>query len=114
MALACLETMRHGLQFNICNLESSYLRNKDVPGLDIKDAIPSPLSYSCQFWTDHLTQITANDKLLNQVNDFMQTRFLYWLEVLTLIKELQIAFPALLAVADWSQVSLTYMMSSLN
>jgi hypothetical protein len=107
LSIACLETMANGLQFNICNLETSYLYNKDVPGLAtcIKNTIPTHLSYSCQFWADHLQNTPTHSKVLQAVNGFMNNRLLYWLEVLSLIGEVGTASPALAAVAEWSQVS---------
>jgi len=107
LAIACLETMKSGLQFNICHLETSYLYNKDVPGLatSIKNTIPTHLSYSCQFWADHLQNISTHSRVLQAVNEFMNNRLLYWLEVLSLIGEVGTASSALAAVTEWSQVS---------
>ena len=107
LATACLETMKNGLQFNICNLETSYLSNKNMPGLatHIKDTIPTYLSYSCQFWADHLQNTSTYSKILQAVNEFINNRLLYWLEVLSLIGEVGTASPALEAMAEWSQVS---------
>lgn len=107
LALACLQTMKSGLQFNICNLETSYLYNKDVPGLatSTKDVIPNHLSYSCQFWANHLRYTYVDEKVMRAINEFMHFRLLYWLEVLSLIGEVSIASPAMVDVAAWSQVS---------
>jgi energy-coupling factor transporter ATP-binding protein EcfA2 len=104
LAIACLETMKNGLQFNICNLETSYLYNKDMPEL-AKCTIPTHLSYSCQFWADHLQNTSTHSKVIQEVNEFMNNRLLYWLEVLSLIGKVAMASPALAAVAEWSQVS---------
>jgi hypothetical protein len=112
LAIACLETMKHGLKFNICNLSTSYLHNKDVNGLAIciKNSIPAQLTYSCQFWADHLLNTPGDDAMLGTVNEFFNTRLLYWLEVLSLTGQVNIASPAMMAIADWSEVSEEYYM----
>jgi hypothetical protein len=107
LAIACLETMKHGLKFNICNLNTSYMYNKDVDGLAtcIQNSIPTHLAYSCQFWADHLLYMPVGDKIVKTVNEFFNTRLLYWLEVLSLTGQVNIASPAMMAIADWSKVS---------
>jgi hypothetical protein len=49
--------MKAGLQFNICNLETSHLQNDDVHDLAerVKKYVPEHLLYACRFWGDHLT-----------------------------------------------------------
>jgi hypothetical protein len=100
MALACFRVMRAGLRFNICQLETSHVRNVDVPDLAsrIKEFIPMHLFYSCRFWSDHLQPASIDVETVGAVNDFLQTRLLYWLEVLSLIKELNIASEALMSL----------------
>ena len=110
-ALACLQLMNGGLKFNICDLETSHLRNDEVKDLAsrIKRAIPTHLSYSCRFWAEHLRDSPDdgryNGELLKEIANFLQVYLLYWLEVLSLMKEVSVASPALLVVARWTAVS---------
>jgi hypothetical protein len=99
--------MKNGLQFNICNLNTSYLHNKDVAGLEvhIKNAIPTHLIYASQFWTEHLQYLPADNEMLTKINEFFNIRLLYWLEVLSLTGQVSMASPAMVAVANWSEVS---------
>ncbi|KIM72482.1 hypothetical protein PILCRDRAFT_803728, partial [Piloderma croceum F 1598] len=103
----CLQVMRDGLHFNICDLETSYNRNDDVEALAarIKKHIPGHLSFSCRFWAVYLQDVTGNEftngTLLDEIENFFYSRFLYWLEVLSLIKELGMAPVALRIVARW-------------
>jgi hypothetical protein len=97
--------MKAGLRFNICGLETSYLRSEDVEDLDKRTAIPDHLVYACQFWSDHLEVVPVNEELLNPIRDFMYGQLLYWLEVLGLIGGISTASPALLKAAQWSRVS---------
>lgn len=107
VAVACLRFMKGGLRFNICGLESSYLRNADIQdlALRIETAIPAPLSYACRFWVDHLQAASFDIEILDDVRGFLHDRFLYWLEVLSLINETSYASSALLSVARWIGVS---------
>jgi hypothetical protein len=110
LAQLCVRTMIHGLRFNICDLETSYLFNNEVPGLPsrIQAAIPPHISYSCRFWGQHL-QGTPNTNpeaniLFADIKYFLRNDILYWLEVLSLIKEVSVAVPTLISAAGWIQV----------
>jgi hypothetical protein len=107
LTLACLDTMKGELQFNICHLESSYLRNNDIPDLAsrIKEHVPLHVSYSCQFWATHLEETTFDTELLDRVEYFTSNQFLVWLEVLSLTKRVNVASSMLLRLIDWLKVS---------
>lgn len=104
---ASLKIMKKELRFNICNLETSHLRNTEVSGLDIRirEKISDHLSYSCRFWAEHLQASPFEIELLHEVQDFLNERLLYWLEVLSLTKELNVVVPALSSVVRWCKVS---------
>jgi hypothetical protein len=110
LAFASLKIMKRELHFNICNLETSHLRNVDVPGLNdqIREAIPDHLSYSCRFWAEHLQASVFGLELLWEVQQFLDERLLYWLEVLSLTKELNVVVSALSSVIRWCKVSLIF------
>jgi hypothetical protein len=103
--------MKKCLKFNICDLETSYLPNKDVEDLSrrITRNIGHPLIYSCRFWAAHIrdtpTDLKENVDLIADVRDIFQSYFLYWLEVMSLTEEVMAANIALLGVAGWIQVS---------
>jgi hypothetical protein len=105
---ACLQRMNDGLHFNMCELESSYLANEDVPDLPerISTAIPAHLMYACQFWARHVEMAPHSDALLRKIKDFMFNNLLHWLEVLSLTSKVNLASAALLKTAKWSRVSL--------
>ena len=108
LAVASLGVLHGDLCFNICGLESSYLLNKDVPGLaeSVKAKIPAHLSYSCLFWAKHLEATKFDPDLAWHVKGILgNKRILFWFEVLSLLGVLGNAAPALSSVARWSQVS---------
>jgi hypothetical protein len=111
LAKANLRLMKRGLKFNICSLETSYWRNDDVKDLTsrIQRSIPTYLSYSCRFWANHLGDSMEGEhehsEMLKETEDFLHNRLLYWLEVLSLIKEVSRAPAALLTISRWISVS---------
>jgi len=96
--------MQKILCFNICKLETSYHLNSDLLDLDrrIEEHIPSALSYSCRFWSEHLVHVSEFDAdLLECIAILMKKKFLFWLEVLSLRGEMGTAAMALLRLRTW-------------
>ncbi|KAE9392793.1 hypothetical protein BT96DRAFT_1023345 [Gymnopus androsaceus JB14] len=104
---ATLSVMRAELKFNICNLESSFLANHQVENLQVLSNryIEGHLSYSCRFWSAHLNELrTVNSiSLGHDLKDFLEKRFLWWLEVISILKQVDTAALAILSIADWSK-----------
>jgi hypothetical protein len=107
LTLSTLRVIMEELRFNICQLETSHRRNKDVSDLveRAKKAISSHLSYSCRFWADHLRNTSFAFNINDEIRDFLHTRLLLWLEVLSLIKGVNIAPKVLSSIIEWTQVS---------
>jgi hypothetical protein len=106
LTLSSLRIMKSGLRFNICGLETSHIRNTDVPGLNtrVEKAIAQHLSYACIFWADHLIVTRYDAEILNEIVNFFQCRLLYWLECLSLMKRVNVASRMLHLILDWNQV----------
>ncbi len=103
LAHSCLGLLLKDLKFNICNLESSYLANRDVKDLRsrVDKHIPPALLYSCRFWDDHLEHIDFETDLFVQLRTFFEKKFLFWLEALSLTSDVGLASPALSALIAW-------------
>ncbi|KAB5588499.1 Protein translocase subunit SecA [Ceratobasidium theobromae] len=88
----CFEIMKGQLKFNICNLESSFLRDENVPGLKtrIEQNISRELFYACRYWTDHLELAGTLNEIHKTLEEFLSQRLLFWMEVLNL-KECMVA-----------------------
>ena len=118
LAQACFKLMKSGLRFNICNLETSYVSNDEVPNLStrIQKFIPvQSYSYACQFWADHLQETNFALEHAEVLKNFLYLQLLYWLEVLSLIKAMPIASQALSSTIDWTEVScIMYALKALN
>ena len=94
------------LQFNICELETSYVANADVTDLDerIKGKIPESLRYSCLYWATHLTEVNR-ESIAGLITGFLNSlQLLYWFEVLSLISGVGKGIEALQSVADTYEV----------
>ena len=109
---ALLTCMRDKLRFNICDLKDSRLHNVAVPDLNdqVKKAIPPCLSYSCQYWMDHLQHADCTSELLKEITCFFRDFFPYWLEVISLLSHTSQVSPILSALAactilgTWAEV----------
>jgi NACHT domain len=105
LAHSCLTMMFDDLKFNICNLESSHLANSDVPDLKSRIAkyIPPALSYACIYWDDHLLGVSFERELFKKLRSLFETKFLFWLEVLSVKNSVGVASPALSSLSIWLQ-----------
>ena len=103
LAHACVGLMLCDLRFNICDIESSYLANKDIHNLEARVAehLPPALSYACRFYGDHIEHVDFEANLFRKLRDFFKTKFLFWLEALSLTGDMHLALPALLSVNLW-------------
>jgi hypothetical protein len=107
LAGASLGVMQKGLQFNICQLSTSYLRNSEVSDLGerIKKYISPELSYACRFWTDHLQYAQFDLALAEAIQAFFNhEQLLFWLEVLSLLKKINTCASGLSLVMQWAMV----------
>jgi ribosomal protein S9 len=112
----CLRTMRENLRFNICGLESSHTLNADIPDLlsRKKQHIPQHLSYSCSWWANHLAETEFDDGIFQDLQHFMQKQFLFWLEVLSIIKRVNLASRSLSLLVNWILVSFSSFTAAFN
>ncbi|KAF7973528.1 hypothetical protein HWV62_14956 [Athelia sp. TMB] len=103
LAVACLRTMNTRLRFNMCLLTTSHIANENIADLSgrIKTFIPQSLSYPCLFWGYHIRQTLPRDTcLLQLMQTFFEEKFLFWLEVLSLMGEVRLLPLAMIAVKD--------------
>jgi NACHT domain len=94
-----------GLKFNICKLETSYLANDDVKDPDLTTRvglhIPPALLYACRFWVDHLKHTDFGADLFGKVETLFKKKFLYWLETLSLTRNIGLAPSAFATLSMW-------------
>ena len=103
--------MKAGLKFNICSLRTSHLSNDDVPDLParIQKSISTRLLYASRFGLQHLRDMPHDGpirlELSNDVDYFLRVQFLFWLELMSLVKDVPRALAFLLGVVVWIGVS---------
>lgn len=90
LAESCFNIMKSGLHFNMANIESSFLRDRDIAGnvsQQINQNIPAVLRYCCHHWTGHLSSPEVDDTqpLLHHLSDFLHNRVLFWIETMNLL-----------------------------
>jgi hypothetical protein len=101
--------MHMALHFNMCNLESSYTFDSDVPMLNdrVQQNIPPTLQYVSRHWAKHMhhTEPAGNNTndLFSSLNDFMCNRLLFWIEAMNLIGAKFECQPLLEHAQDWAK-----------
>lgn len=97
LALACLGIMRRELASDMCQLASPTALNAEIEHIAerITKHIPSFLQYACRHWGSHFASATLSDVLLQLLEQFVDENLLHWIEVCSLLGELQGATIAL-------------------
>jgi len=101
LAALCLKTLVSSkLHFNMCNLESSTIKNVDIQPT-VKSVISPLISYSSLFWVDHLIQTLSDAKMMEAVRFVMYEKLLFWLEVMSLTGNVYEAYLILKKALSW-------------
>ena len=104
--LSCLSVMDKMLKKNICELDDYVLLSEveDLPDRQ-RDHIGDALGYACRFWTKHLLKVTDNsldaEEVKQAVNRFFTTHLLSWIEVLSLMENLNVGIYAFNDLQQW-------------
>ncbi|KAF7974185.1 hypothetical protein HWV62_13223 [Athelia sp. TMB] len=117
LTVGCLRIMNSQLRFNICNLKSSHIPNVNITDLAarIEAAIPQNLAYACRFLRHHLHLIPPGEStILSLMLQFFESKFLFWLEVLSLMGEIQVASQTIIAVKNWVPSTATRLQALAN
>jgi hypothetical protein len=109
LLISCLDLMNRMLEKNMCKLPDG-VANSDVKDLKERTEryIGPALRYACGSWHPHLVggQATSVDTLetTSALRRFLESKFLFWLEVLSVLGTVRIAVDALQAVVGWLEV----------
>lgn len=107
LLLGSLRIMKNELKFNICKLETSHVIHDDIPCIETQVCanISMHLQYACCFWTDHIHGCDFDVQIAEEVELFMTCQFLFWLEVMSLLRKVNCVTQGLRLVMKWSKVS---------
>jgi len=88
LAVLCLKALVSSeLHLNMYSLDSSTIKNVDIQAT-VKSTVPL-ISYSSQFWADHLVHIPSDEpsdrKLMEAVEFIMYEKLLFWIEIMSLM-----------------------------
>ena len=112
LLIGCLDLMNRTLEKNMCKLPDS-VANSDIDDLKERtDKYINPaLRYACVSWHTHLTGLVDADMISIRaptvtptLHKFLETKFLFWLEVLSVVGAVRNAVGALQAMVDWLEV----------
>ena len=103
----CLELMNQTLEKNMCKLPDA-ITNSEVKDLKerTEQYINPALQYACKSWYTHLAnENTVYSATINTAIDhFLREKFLFWLEVLSVLGVTKEAVNALEAAKKWLEV----------
>ena len=106
LLLGCLETMNRELEWNMCKLPDG-IANLEVVDLKerVKEHISQALEYACRSWHKHLIG-TIPAHVAPALHQFLETKFLFWLEALSVLGAAREAVDALETTSkcEWQDV----------
>lgn len=89
----CLHLMSSALRRNICQLETTHTSRREIKNSVLERHLPSQLRYACQYWIRHVNEGRLSVHTIRQIEVFLRTHFLHWLEALSLTGNTPLAFP---------------------
>ena len=99
LLLGCLELMNRELEWNMCKLPDGVANSEVVDlGDTIGRYIGQALQYACRSWHKHLVD-TIPPHIAPVLHEFLEKKFLFWLEVLSVLGAAREAVDALDATA---------------
>ena len=116
IASKCLERMGDLLRYDICDIQSNYVLNTDVPDIDnrVTQYVPSFLKYIRCNWARRLQDVSYSEELCSQPRFFVYNQLLSWFEVLSFTNTFNDHVePALLFVIKWVGVSILHLFTRL-
>ena len=104
LLIGCLELMNRRLEQNMCKLPDGVV-NSEVDNLKerVEQYIEHGLRYSCKSWHKHLVSAAPVHalKITSALHRFLEGKFLFWLEALSIPGAAREAVDALEATAKW-------------
>ncbi|KAF9643297.1 hypothetical protein BDM02DRAFT_3176086, partial [Thelephora ganbajun] len=111
LLVGCLELMNQRLEKNMCNLPDA-VANCEVDDLRerTKRHLNPALRYACKSWHKHLidARTIRRPAIASALGRFLEKKFLFWLEVLSVLGAAKEAVGALEVTAKWLEASPTH------
>ena len=109
LLIGCLDLMDRTLKKNMCKLPDA-VANSDVDDLKerTKRCIAPALKYACRSWYMHLvgrlTTAVNTPEIISALQRFLEKKFLFWLDALSVLGSVRNAVDALHVTANWLEV----------
>ena len=107
LLVGCLKLMNLKLMQNMCKLPDG-VTNAEVKDLKqrAEQYIDQPLEYACRSWHKHIKDMRSSQKLKITpiLHQFLEEKFLFWLEVLSILGSVREAVDALERADKWLNV----------
>ena len=109
LLVGCLNLMVRTLEGNMCKIPDG-AANSDIDDLEqrVERYIDPALRYACGSWHTHLVDPRATSvdtsNITPIIHEFLESKLLLWLEVLSVIGAVRNAVDALQTVANWLEV----------
>jgi hypothetical protein len=106
LAICCFKTM-NGLTRDICAVNDPTKLNSEIPDLHerLHKYLTEDLQYACCFWHRHLQDIQdGGNDVYNGAKGFLFSHLLHWIEVMSLLDDINGVFLALKDIKTWLQV----------
>jgi hypothetical protein len=107
LALRCLQIIATDLRRDICDIRDPSLSNANVPNLNqrLDSNASAQLRYACKYWLVHVQSAGCFHPDLTTVLDaFCTKHLLHWLELLSLMSEVPVAFRDLPPLLSYLEV----------
>jgi len=119
LVMSCLKLMNRRLKKNMFKFPDGSI-NDEVDGLRkrAEGNIDQGLRYACESWHKHLADAnmapTHTVKFTSVLHQFLEQKFLFWLEVLSVLGTLRDAVDALQVAGKWLEVCMGCMFDGLS
>ncbi|KAG9034502.1 hypothetical protein FS837_002194 [Tulasnella sp. UAMH 9824] len=104
LAVCCLHVLIKDLRHDPCQVGNLWLDNDEIPNLPdrLEKSIPMHVRYACRHFAFHLSQASPKHTVLaNLLEEFCNKQLLLWVEILSLLSEVDTAVLSLQRVQDW-------------
>ncbi|EDR00242.1 uncharacterized protein LACBIDRAFT_314633 [Laccaria bicolor S238N-H82] len=103
---SCMRYLSAKLRFNFFDLKTSHILNKDIPNLmdHIKNVKSTALDHASYFWAIYLQKCpdeVLQEEIMVQMEYFLITHLLHWLEIMSLMGSVNHAAHLLLLAENW-------------
>ena len=110
LLINCLDLMHRALEKNMCELPDG-VANSDIPDLKerVERNIDPVLQYACRSWSTHfvdrpLVRVACVPEIISALRRFLEKKFLFWLETLSVLNAARNAVNALQITVGWLEV----------